>query len=104
MFYKNIMEKIVLEEYDKLADCLPSCKCEQCRNDVIAMALNLLPPKYITTLKGELYSKLECVDFQQRSNVIVAITKAAEIVASKPGHDTIAKCVAIEIKEETNLL
>lgn len=87
MYYKNIMEKIVEEEYDRLADTLPGCKCEQCKYDTIAMALNLVAPKYITTLRGELFTKLEYVDYQCHSNVIVALTKAAEIIAANPGHE-----------------
>ena len=45
--YKNIMEDLVLEEFENAAQTLGCCTCEDCRNDIIAYALNQLPPKYV---------------------------------------------------------
>lgn len=64
------------------------CKCEKCRLDITALALNSLSTKYIVTEQGEIYTKaLNEVDKQETINVTTAITKAIEIVSKNPQHD-----------------
>ena len=87
MAFINMMEKLVdirMEERLKNEDC---CKCEQCREDVKCIALNKLPPKYVSTSKGELFSKID----QQmvRQNVLdidMAVIGAIEFVRKNPRH------------------
>ncbi|MFN7249540.1 MAG: late competence development ComFB family protein [Anaerobacillus sp.] len=50
--YKNIMEEIVEVLVVTLLagpEYQTFCKCKKCRNDVIALSLNSLPPQYATT-------------------------------------------------------
>jgi len=62
------------------------CVCEQCRTDIMAIALNSLPPKYIVTKKGELYAKINTLQNQFEVDIISALTKAAAIVDKNPRH------------------
>ena len=63
------------------------CTCDKCLLDIAAIALNDLPPKYIVTEKGELYSKIDTLRQQFEVDVIAAITKAAVLVKRNPRHN-----------------
>ncbi len=84
----NVMEGIVnnkILEVIKDKDC---CKCEMCLDDMRALALNNLPSKYVSTDKGELFSKLAAMKDQQVTiDLNVAVTAAVESVAAHPRHD-----------------
>lgn len=84
---KNYMEEVVKQQLDEILKSIDMCKCEKCRMDIKAIALNSLPPKYIVTEKGELYFKVNSLFTQFEVDVIAAITKAAVIVKMKPRHD-----------------
>lgn len=84
---KNYMENIVSSTTDDILKLLNICKCDKCRLDIIALALNELPPKYIVTEKGELYSKLNELENQFGIDVQAAIIKAALQVGKNPKHD-----------------
>ncbi|HOP92941.1 MAG TPA: late competence development ComFB family protein [Acetivibrio thermocellus] len=84
---KNYMEEVVfLLMKDVLSD-INVCSCEKCRMDIAAIALNNLPPKYIVTDKGELYSKVDSLKQQFEVDVISALAKAAVIVKRNPRHE-----------------
>lgn len=84
---KNYMEEIVFEQMkDVLAD-INMCTCEKCLLDIAAIALNDLPPKYVVTEKGILYSKINALSQQFEVDVISAITKATVIVKRNPRHE-----------------
>ena len=54
-------------------------------NDVLALALNYLPAKYVTTDEGKQYAKLiEVYRIQYESDVIAALTRACLKVKEKP--------------------
>lgn len=84
---KNYMEEIVFNLMQEVLDDIKMCSCEKCILDIAAIALNDLPPKYIVTEKGELYSKINALKQQFEVDVIAAITKAAVLVKRKPRHD-----------------
>ena len=65
--YKNIMENLVEDEFERAKGSLNCCTCEACRNDIIAYALNQLPPKYVATRKGEVYSRALILGFRPSS-------------------------------------
>jgi len=62
------------------------CVCEQCRIDMMAIALSRLPTKYIVTRKGELYAKLNTLQNQFEVDIIAALTQASVIVGNNPRH------------------
>lgn len=84
---KNHMEEIVFNQIMDILTDINACTCEKCVMDIAAIALNDLPPKYIVTEKGELYSKINTLKQQFEVDVVAAITKAAVLVKRNPRHD-----------------
>lgn len=83
---KNYMEDVVRRSVDNIVKSMDICKCEKCMADIIAISLNNLPPKYIVTEIGELYTKVNELKQQFAIDVQTAITKAAMIVGKNPKH------------------
>jgi competence protein ComFB len=82
------MEKAVLNILDRILESQDNlCRCEKCRLDIAAIALNNLPSKYVVTNKGELYTKVQEMEIQFEADIIREITKAIEIVSKNPRHD-----------------
>ncbi len=82
----NMMEEIVRDKLDEvliLSDC---CKCEICYNDILAIALNYIKPKYVNTLEGELRVKLVSTERQNTIDIDIAVLKAIELVKQHPHH------------------
>lgn len=85
---KNLMEEEVLLAIEKILKPMEDvCKCEKCKNDMAAIALNNLKPNYVVTEKGYLYNKANNMNFQFGTDVTTAVIKAIEIVKSNPQHD-----------------
>lgn len=84
--YRNVMEILLEELFDKMKDQLDCCTCEECRSDIIALALNQLPPHYVRTPKGELLSKLDQLSSQNSTDALAALTQAVEKVKASPRH------------------
>ncbi len=85
----NYMEEIVNDMIDDILRDMKTCSCERCRIDIAAKALNDLPPQYVVTRKGEVYSKINNLRAQFEVDVIAAITKAAILVKRYPNHDVV---------------
>lgn len=84
---ENIMESLILIKLDEVIDQLGCCKCEKCRMDIASHALNRLPPKYVATMKGQAYSKLNIFSLQYETDMLNALYQAAKIVSQNPRHD-----------------
>lgn len=85
--YYNAMEALVEDTFDKIQDKLDCCTCEQCRNDIIAYALNQLPPKYVVTAQGAMYSKANStMKIQPGADIIAALTAGANVVRQHKRH------------------
>jgi len=84
---QNLMEEIVLKAIDELVTSQDVCKCEQCRLDIAAIALNNLPPRYVVTPKGASYARADFLEIQKYIDVIGAITKAVKLVKEHPRHN-----------------
>jgi competence protein ComFB len=80
------MEEIVFGQMKEVLADINMCTCEKCLLDIAAIALNDLPPKYVVTKKGELYSKINTLGQQFEVDVVSAITKAAVLVKRRPRH------------------
>ncbi|OQX81134.1 MAG: competence protein ComFB [Candidatus Omnitrophica bacterium 4484_70.1] len=76
---KDVWEKFFLEKEDL-------CRCERCLSDIMAFALNRLPPKYVVTQKGRVYVKLDELKLQKKVDVIRSITEAIKVVKENPRH------------------
>ena len=65
------------------------------------MALNKLPPKYVSTDKGKLFSKLNSLKEQQNGvDINVAVLSAVEFVSSHPRHSDEDKSDAVSEEEK----
>lgn len=80
-YYYNVMEQLVEEGYENVKSSLKCCQCESCRTDVIALALNILPSKYVSVQKGTVYSKTQLLRTQNMTNIMSALAEAAKIVS-----------------------
>ena len=82
----NYMEKWVSECLDKLLEGSKGCKCEKCRKDMFALALNNLKPYYVATDRGRVMAKLANTENQFETDIIIQVTKAIHIVQENPHH------------------
>jgi len=81
------MEDVVFNVLEKfLSKAEDVCKCEKCKLDIAAIALNKLTPKYVVTSKGRVYTKIAELEVQAVADVTREITKAVEIVKKHPQH------------------
>lgn len=84
---KNLMEELVDAKIDEIMKMENMCCCKHCRADVFALALNLLPPKYVVTTGGEVFSRLDTRDTQSQASITTAIVRAAKTVNKNSYHD-----------------
>ncbi|NLP30858.1 MAG: late competence development ComFB family protein [Clostridiales bacterium] len=82
----NVTEKLVFEYVDEIMGKLKVCNCPTCKNDVIALALNSLPQKYVTTHAGKQFLLLDTYRKQYETDIISALTKACVRVKVSPRH------------------
>lgn len=83
----NKMESAVGQEVDRmLIKNEDICSCSQCKLDVMALALNSLPPKYVVTRMGNAVTNVNLVSFQWKADVTMAVCQAAEMVRKHPRH------------------
>lgn len=84
----NTMEGVVKGALqDIMAQKNDFCKCEECQIDIMAIALNSLPAKYVGTHKGEVYSKIATLSNQFNTDAYREIVKAIAVVNEKPRHE-----------------
>ena len=82
---RNVVEDVVALQYAELLPTVPgACGCAVCREDVLVFALNRLPPHYVSTLKGEVVSRLEMQADQGRANTAIAILEGIRHVSAAP--------------------
>jgi competence protein ComFB len=84
---KNVVEELVRKELDSIYQrSVDVCKCDQCKNDIIALTLNTLPPQYATTRKNS-EALTNTVFTKYYSKVTPAIMSAIEKVKKNPRPD-----------------
>lgn len=84
---KNYMEVCVENTLNSLLKDYDMCKCDKCKADIMAMALNKLPPKYVVTPEGEQFVKLATIQSQFEVDIMAEVIKAIEKVKGDPRHD-----------------
>jgi competence protein ComFB len=84
---KNYMEECIDYMLVTVLKDLECCQCEHCVNDIKAIALNMLPTKYVVSKKGEVYARINSFINQFDVDMLTALTKASEIVRENPRHD-----------------
>ena len=83
---RNIMELIIASVYEQHEQELDmKCTCEQCRNDVLALALNRTKPRYITNEAHGPYVRATIEnDAQEWIHLLATVTQAASFVSDNP--------------------
>lgn len=79
----NLMEYMVVEKLDAAFDKFKCCKCDKCRKDVAAIALNKLSPKYVVTDPDKISARTEA---ESGSEVYTAIVQGILHVRTHPRH------------------
>lgn len=83
----NYMEDIVKDTLEHLlSEREDICKCQKCKLDIMAWALNRLPSKYVVTDKGRMYTKLKEQEIQFRADVVQELTRAMSHISKEPQH------------------
>ena len=83
----NVAEVLANEKVNEIMDRMGMCTCSRCKADVLALALNSLPTKYVTTDAGKQYIQLNSYKRQFETDVVSALIKATLTVKSSPKHD-----------------
>ena len=89
MKYKliNIMEDSVLSTVNKIAPQLSCCTCNKCRYDLAAYVLNRIPPKYVDTEKGALYTRANHMTVDFNNMIVMETIQAASAIGKAAGHN-----------------
>lgn len=82
----NIAEILAREKLELVMERMKVCMCKTCVNDVLALALNSLPTKYVTTDSGKQYFQLDIYKKQYETDILAALTKACVRVKASPRH------------------
>ena len=84
---KNYMEIVVQQALqDYLHTNSITCACELCQADIMALALNRLPPRYFVSLRGEIMTQWESRALPDQARVMADIVRAAQQVGETPSH------------------
>jgi competence protein ComFB len=88
MLLKNITQDIVFEKLDEMLPNISDiCTCERCKCDIMALALNNLPSRYVVTERGAIFTRVSSLDVQIAADTIIELTKAIERVRKEPRHE-----------------
>jgi len=82
----NYMEDVVVGLFDDIINNKELCTCDKCKMDILALALNNLPPRYVVTEKGRVYAKIMQLQAQFKADAVRELTKAVAVVKTRPQH------------------
>lgn len=85
MVLVNLMEELVINKLDSTLDRFNCCKCDKCKKDIAALALNRLKPRYVVMKEGE-QEKRRKAELENGSEVTGALVQAILIVKKAPWH------------------
>lgn len=87
MDVRNCMEDCVRDNIESVLRQYPeACHCDHCVRDILILALNHLPPKYVATDRGDTYTRLSLCTPESTLAITQEIAKAIEIVMRNPRH------------------
>jgi len=83
----NVMEDLIRTEIDENIVNLGICPCPICRKDLLALTLNNVKPKYVSTEKGEIITKAgSLASWEGRMKLLAEVTHYASLIKEKPRH------------------
>ena len=83
MVVVNAMESCVLDKLDEVLERFSCCRCDRCKKDIAAIALNKLPPKYMVLADGQPEPD---IDPQTNAQIVAAMIQAVIKVRAHPRH------------------
>lgn len=72
---------------DSLSKADGVCRCDRCRLDMMAHALNNLPPRYIVSTRGNTRAYLDSLQGQNQVDVLLAVNNAIQAIGQRPRHE-----------------
>jgi competence protein ComFB len=89
---KNVYEEVVVDEFERLKPTIDGfCDCAVCRQDVLAYALNRLPPRYVVGRVGEMHSRVNMQRSQEAARVVSVMIQGFQKVKAKPKQECAVK-------------
>jgi competence protein ComFB len=83
---RNYNEEWVKKYLDRHISSYDVCNCDECRLDIMAIALNKLPPQYVVTDEGAIFASLSEMSHQRMVDLATVVTEAVMAVNSRPHH------------------
>jgi competence protein ComFB len=80
------MEIVVTDKLKEVKDSLDCCRCDGCMMDIATYVLNRLPPKYVASTRGEVFSLLEVLNAQYSAEILMRIMEASQVIREHPRH------------------
>lgn len=80
----NLMEKATADNLENVLSRFKCCKCDRCRKDMLACALNTVTPKYVVIEGGMPASAV--ISPQLMTEITTALVRAVIKVKSSPRH------------------
>ena len=86
----NITEVLVEQKLDSLfrSSHYTGCTCTQCKEDIMAITLNKLPPHYVSTDRGALFERANQHGLLFENEVLPHLIRAIQLVENSPRHKT----------------
>ena len=84
--YINVMQVLVEEKAPKYIRMFGLCDCTRCLEDVKALTLNNLPPKYVVIDQSDRVPKLTFYEGKYSSDITAQLLKACQKVSERPHH------------------
>lgn len=79
----NVMEAAVMGKLESVLARFQCCRCDRCKKDIIALALNRLPPRYMVLSEGQVPPD---IDPKVNAQIVAAMIQAVLKVRAKPRH------------------
>lgn len=84
--YINVMQVLVEEKAPKYIQMFGLCQCSRCLEDVKALTLNHLPPKYVVLEQGDMIPRLTLYEGKYSSDITAQLLHACRVVMDRPHH------------------
>lgn len=83
----NLSELLVEELMQDVMKKLNVCDCSLCKADIMALTLNHVPQKYVTTEEGKQFMQLNMYRKQYETDIMSSLTRACVRVKGSPRHN-----------------
>ena len=84
--YINVMQVLVEEKAPNYIQMFGLCSCQRCLEDVKALTLNHLAPKYVVLERGDMVPRLTVYESKFGSDITAQLLQACKLVMERPHH------------------